>query len=407
MHRFIAIVLLCTLTGCANLGVLKPLEQGRAAQLAGDAQASQKAFAEALQDIRTEDDRALISASGTAQTGLSLVSNDVVRRYRVSPFERLFLYPYQAFNYLALNQPEAALVEMRRANEWQRTQALVYADSVRKAEESSQQQGIQVQNGDQVLGPLNAAAARVKSSVQHAGALYIAGLLFESSGQINDAYIDYSEALSLVPDNSAVRNDVLRTGRQMGFVPGQANINPGNGDLIVYWEDGLAPRKSAIPLPVITSRALTLVSVPFYANVGRGPYSLPFQVNGRNYYAEPLVDTDALAARALREQMPGILVRTTLRAIAKQTLQRELNERSPGLGAISTVYSLLSEQPDLRAWTNLPAQVLLQRLSLPAGAQRVDIPGMPSLLVDVPAGRRVLLHVVTAPGVRYSRLYTL
>lgn len=406
MHRLLLILCVCSLTGCANLGVLKPLEQGRASQLAGNAEASQKAFAQALDDIQREDDRALISASGSAQTGLSIISNDVVRRYRVAPFERLFLYPYQAFNYLALQKPEAALVEMRRANAWQRTQALAYADTVRKAEESSRQQGVTVQN-EQLLGPLNAAAARVKSSVQHAGALYIAGLLFEASGQINDAYIDYQEALSLMPTNTALRTDVQRTGRQMGFIAGSTVSNPGNGDLIVYWEDGLAPEKSSIPLPVITRRAFTLVSVPFYANVGRAPVSLPFQINGRGFLAEPLVDTGALAARVLREQMPGILVRTALRAVAKQTLQREMNERSPGMGALATVYSLLSERPDLRTWQNLPAQVLLQRVSLSAGTQRIDIPGLPSVSVAVPAGRLVLLHVVTAPGVRYSRVYTL
>ena len=75
-----------------------------------------------------------LPASGTALTGAALLSNDNVRRYRVAPFERLFLHPYQALNYLALGKPESALVEMRRADAWQRRQMLAHEDEVRKAE---------------------------------------------------------------------------------------------------------------------------------------------------------------------------------------------------------------------------------------------------------------------------------
>ncbi|MFX5896022.1 hypothetical protein ABTE59_19270, partial [Acinetobacter baumannii] len=80
MHRLSLIILVVWLGGCSTLGVLGPLEQGRAAQLAGDPEASRKAFDKAMALIRQEDDRALISASGTALTGAALLSNDNVRR---------------------------------------------------------------------------------------------------------------------------------------------------------------------------------------------------------------------------------------------------------------------------------------------------------------------------------------
>ena len=40
MHRLSLIILAVWLAGCSTLGVLGPLEQGRAAQLAGDPEAS-------------------------------------------------------------------------------------------------------------------------------------------------------------------------------------------------------------------------------------------------------------------------------------------------------------------------------------------------------------------------------
>lgn len=402
MHRLSLIILAVWLAGCSTLGVLGPLEQGRAAQLAGDPEASRKAFDKAMAQIRQDDDRALISASGTALTGAALLSNDNVRRYRVAPFERLFLHPYQALNYLALGKPESALVEMRRADAWQRRQMLAHEDEVRKAEAASREQGIAVQHADSVLGPLDAAAARVKSSVQHAGALYLGGLLYEASGGMDDALIDYREALRLVPDHPAIRADVERLS-----APGGRAARSGQGDLVVYWENGLAPRKTAFQLPVITSKALTLVTVPFFPDPLGPPSPQSFRVDGAPRVARPIVDTQALAARVLREQMPGILLRTTLRTIAKQKLQRELQEQSAGLGVVGALYSLISEQADLRSWQNLPDSVSLDRVSLPAGSHRIDLPGGAPVTVEIVPGRIVLLHVVTSPQVHHTRIYPL
>ena len=101
------------------------------------------------------------------------------------------------------------------------------------------------------------------------------------------------------------------------------------------------------------------------------------------------------------------MLRASVRAVAKQQLQRQLNEKSPGLGLLGTIYSLLSERPDLRQWSNLPAQVYVTRQRVSAGDHRLSIVGEQPLIVPVRAGKITLVHVVTSPRVSYSRIYPL
>ncbi|MEO6697908.1 MAG: hypothetical protein ABIR53_00715 [Paraperlucidibaca sp.] len=415
MRVMFTLLLSFWLGACSTLGVLSPLQDGRHAMLAGEPQASKAAFAKAMLSIAADDDRALISASDSARTGAALVTNDTLRRYAVAPYERLFLHSYQALNYLALKQPEAAAVELRRADAWQRTQALAYADTIAAAA----REGNDLLASDaNALGALDSAAARVRSSTQHAGALYLSGLFYEAQDALNDAFIDYRAAWQAQPSNAQLASDTSRLAQRLRFddpaprstpVPSPLTVGQDSnaGDIVVYWERGEIPDKVAFQLPLINSSAFTLVSIPYYPSQGAPAARLSLQLDGQSPIAELLVDTHALAARTLREQLPGILLRASVRAVAKQQLQRQLNEQSPGLGLLGTIFSLVSERPDLRQWSNLPAQVYVMRQRISAGTHSISVAGDTALSVPVRAGKITLVHVVTSPRVSYSRIYPL
>ena len=415
MRVLLTLLLSAWLGACSTLGVLSPMQDGRQAMLAGEPTQSEAAFAKAITAIAADDERALISAGDSARTGAALVSNDNLRRYRVAPYERLFLHSYQALNYLALAQPQAAAVELRRADAWQRTQALAYAEKISEAEREG---GKLVPSSNADLGALDNAAARVRSSTQHAGALYLSGLFYEAQDALNDAFIDYRAAWQAQPSNGQLASDTSRLAKRLRFddptprntpTPSPLSLDQDDraGDIVVYWERGEIPDKVAFQLPLINSRAFTLVSIPYYPSRSAPAARLSIQLDGQSPLAELLVDTHALAARTLREQLPGIMLRASVRAVAKQQLQRQLNEKSPGLGLLGTIYSLLSERPDLRQWSNLPAQVYVSRQRVSAGDHRLSIVGEQPLIVPIRAGKITLVHVVTSPRVSYSRIYPL
>lgn len=397
------------------------LERGRLAQLSGDASASRTDLAEVIGLFEQQQDKALLSLSGMAATTGSFLTNDNARPYAGRLYEQVFVHQYQALNYLALGDAQGALVEVRRANLVQtealnkREKEVVKAQD--KAAEQSEAADFDPSQFDGYFNEMDAAAGRVKTAFQNAATFYLSGLIYEAAGQANDAYIDYRKALELVPDNPYLARDVVRLGRSLRMPNIEAlekktgkptPLKPGEGELVVYAEEGYVPAKQPLMIPIPTSKTLNYVGFPVYPGPFPAPLPLTLSIDGQAASAAVLVDTQALAVRALREELPAMLTRAYLRLLSKQKLQRELNDRAgPLAGLVGTVYSLVSEQPDLRSWLTLPnsAQVLRQALS--AGEHRLRLPDGSELSVSVRPGRATLVHLAVTEGKAYSRIYPL
>jgi uncharacterized protein len=75
-------------------------------------------------------------------------------------------------------------------------------------------------------------------------------------------------------------------------------------------------------------------------------------------WTEPICNVAALAARALAEQMPGILTRQVARAVAKGVSTHAAKEAGgEWAGLAMTIFNLVTENADLRSWLTLPAHV--------------------------------------------------
>lgn len=399
-------------------GMLYLLEKGRLDQLAGNTEASKSDFDAALAHFDRQDDKAIVSASSYAASGASLLTNDNARPYEGRVYERVFVHQYQALNYLAAGDAAGALVEVRRANQVQ-VDALAKKDGkVDAAREEAQGKGFDENRYDNYFSPMDLAAGRVKTGFQNAATFYLSGLIYEATGNTNDAFIDYRKALELVPDNAYLQKDVVRTGlkaglddakklaRQIGNVA--AGPKPGEGELVIYVEEGYVPAKQGIGIPVWTAKTLNTVSFPFYAE-SPAPAPVYVQVDGMALQTALLVDTRALAVRTLKDEVPALLARAFLRLLTKQELQRQVRKQDNSglLGLVSTVYSLVTDQPDLRSWLTLPGSGQLLRIPLSAGTHQVSLPGLPPLNVDIRNGRATLVHLAVLPGKTYSRLYPL
>lgn len=394
------------------------LEKARVEQLAGQAAASQQDFQAALIRLQQQEERAMISASAYAASGASLLTNDNARPYEGRPYERVFLHQYQAFNYLAAGDLPGALVEVRRANQVQVEALHANEARVDKAQREAEGRGFDLSAYERFFSPMDLAAGRVKTGFQNAATFYLSGLLYEASGSLNDAYIDYRKALELVPDNPYLQKDVVRTGlaaglddarrlaRQLG--PVQVAPRKDEGELVVYVEEGFVPIKQPLSIPIWTATTVNNITFPFYADAPP-PQWLTLQVDGAEKETALLVDTRALAVRSLKDEVPALLARAFLRLITRQEMQRQArkNDSTGLLGLATTIYSLVAEQPDLRSWLTLPGSGQVLRLPLPAGEHTLSRPGMAPLRVTIRAGRPTLVHLVVLPGSTYSRIYPL
>jgi hypothetical protein len=282
----------------------------------------------------------------------ALLTTDLVRPYPGARYERLLSHYYRILNYLYLNEIEDALVECRRA-----TRLIRYYVN-------------EDEDYDFFGAPFLA---------------YLSGILFESSGELNDAFISYQQAEEYYerassktgvsfPENLGV--SLVRLARQLGFSEEEAlyrrrfgdphERTKGYGELILFYESGYVPSKyeETLTFPILKSDlseddtkkgrkkrknsefARTLVSrrgksyskskleyllhVAMPAIRSNRPQLTGIAVEASNVEQRGVLvaDVQTMAIETLKSQEGGILLRTVARALLKYLAYREVTKKS-------------------------------------------------------------------------------
>lgn len=377
--------------------ILYLLERARIAQIKNDVDTSMTDYEAAINAVHEMKEKALISASDVGAQAASLFVNENTIPYKGDGYEKVFMYHFQALNYLAKKDIEGAGVEVRRANSEQNLALERHEKELAQAEESARKKSLQVfqatNNLNMAYQAMDEVASKVKNSFQNAYTFYMSGIVYELLNQPNDAYIDYKKALQIFPDNTYLQRDIIRLAKDLGMneeyehyvsIFGSKLVgNPGNensGELVVFFENGLVPQKKEIRIPLPTpSGGLVAIAFPIYD--ARWSYPEPLSISKNGYIlgaTEPICYVRALAVKALREKAPALLVRQLLRVGVKAGMQYALTNtkddtaRMMGL-LISSVYNIVSERADVRSWLTLPNDVQIMRIYLPEGVHRMNL----------------------------------
>ncbi len=391
------------------------MERARLAQLQGDYATSKQDFETVIAGFEAVANKAALSLSGAGATGSALLTNDNAIPYQGYAYERVMVHQFQAFNYLGLGDAPGAAVELRRAQQMQRELELKYADEIAKAQGEATQNNIFVSEFDNYFTGMDSIAGRVKNSFQNGYTFYTSAVIWEALGEYNDALVDYKKALELAPDNAALRDDVIRANQYFdGRAAKPASASLPQGSVVVLFEQGFVPAKKPVGLPIPTmDGGVFSIQFPIYDGLDYTPPTPLTVRSDDNTLATTalLVDTGALAVKALREQVPAMLVRQILRARSKYEMQKQAAKQGGVLGQFAAnIYNLVSEQADLRSWLTLPANAQGVRLALPAGNRSLEFVGAAgslSLPVAVHAGRTTIVRVVEANGRLTTQTYAL
>ncbi|MGL4583944.1 MAG: COG3014 family protein [Flavobacterium sp.] len=204
------------------------MEKGRVAHLKGEYEASNKYFNQA--DLLVEDG---LSTTGDIAVGLFL--NSMSQNYKGEEFEIFMLHYYKALNYMYLGQTNEAIVEARRISLQNYAQGDKYKDKSTRYSKD-------------------------------AFSLNIQGLIYEYSGNYNDAFISYRNAVETYQSSkdgmyygvampTSLKYDVIRMAAKIGFSGDVAkyerdfNLNAkdipsgSGGEVVIFWENGRAPIK--------------------------------------------------------------------------------------------------------------------------------------------------------------------
>jgi hypothetical protein len=324
---------------------------------------------------------------------LALLTNPNVKPYKPEDFEAVMLHYYTALNYIHLNDYEDALVECRRIN-------------------------IRLNN-------LNDRYADHKNRYQRdAFAHNLMGMIYEASGDYNNAFIAYRNALKVYQNDykeyfsmqvpEQLKRDVLRTAYLTGFndevryyeqlFNRDYEYEPReHGEVIFFWLNGFGPVKdewnirfTKIPSPrqgyvIMRSEQLDL-SFPLYIGdksqeeknafsqlrffkvafpryMERKPVykRASLQVNNQRYNMEMVQNVNEIAFKTLHDRMLREMGNALLRIATKKALEVAADQENENLGTLINIVNTLTEQADTRNWQTLPHSIHYTRIPLEEG----------------------------------------
>ena len=375
-------------------------EKGKMAHLLKQYDSSNLYFNEA--DVFIED------AHTTAKDlALGSLLNPMMETYKGEDFEKFMVHYYKALNYLGLGQGDEAMVEARRI--------------------SLRSNAQQDKTGD-----------KANRYSDDAFALIMQGIIYEQNGDMNNAFISYRNSVDIflksknswygVSMPEQLKQDLLRTAAANGFTDEvqrystllnttlQPATKTAGGELILFWENGLAPVKQeqnfffgltkdglgnftftdatgTVNVPFIFDNNLNKdnikaedirslrVAFPKYLEQPVFYTQGTVSVNNAQYNFEQAENINDLAFATLKERFVKDMTKTLSRLAIKKMAEvaarankseKDKDEREAVAAAIQ-VFSFVTEKADTRNWQSLPHTILYTRIPLQPGSNEIKL----------------------------------
>ncbi len=336
----------------------------------------------------------------------SVVVNDKTRRYDGQDYEKVMLSTKLAMNHLQLGDWDNARVEIKKTHEREAIITGLREKEVEQVTEDAQKNKVTTELKDLNGYPVETLNApevtALKNGYQSAFSHYLSGFVYEALNEPSLAAPGYRKAIELRPDIQWLEDGLSNLETR------SHTIKRTDTDVLFVLETGSIPARQSVSFPIPIPANDTLLAIPFSFPVIRpdGHVTLPQEIKLEDHSSinlYPVTSLDAMARRSLKDDMPGILVRTTIRAIAKTAAQKVASDRSILLGLAVTVASVATESADERCWRTLPSHILIGRTTLPAGKHTINVAtpiGLQSMTVDI-GGK----HALVAMRLLGNKLY--
>lgn len=335
-----------------------------------------------------------------AAQAAALLSNPETLPYKPEDFEVILVNFYKAMNYLQMDQMEEALVEVRKINI--------------------------------KLNELNDKYPDYKNRYQRdAFAHLLMGQIYEASGNYNDAFIAYRNAYETYQSDYVknfglgtplqLKYDLLRMASLCGFTSElrqyetesgltyQPEPIPENGELILFWLNGLGPVKSERSLEfvkqkgeggaVVFHNAEYGLTFPFFWSSGYSEkeknsladlkvvrVAFPQYVERPSLYTygtvrydnsdypfEVAEDINQIAFKTLHDRMVREMATSLLRLAAKQGVEYAASRQNEWLGLAVGLVNAFTEKADTRNWQTLPNTISYIRIPLKSAENTLDL----------------------------------
>lgn len=378
------------------------LELGMLQRLGNRYPESQKTWMAANSRIQLRDP--LAAAASLVRSGSSYLLSDKLRTYEGYDYEKVMLLTYMALNHLALGDYDNARVAIKQTHELEAVIAEQRAKQIAEVQEEAKKRGARTSfkelNGYPVQSIDNHEVNALMNSYQSALSHYLAGFIYEALGELSLAAPGYRLANELHPGVPLLEEALSGLDERL-HAPDDGKV-----DVLFIVASGTAPalHSQQFNLPVLAGYRWVLVPVsfPVIAPGAWAPRPTALAVEGAGSVPlAAITSVDLMARRRLKDDMPSIMLRASVRAAASAVAQVQTQKSAERSGnnfagvaaAIVTLGSVLMASADDRTWRTLPADISIARARLPAGVHSVTIQtpqGPRSVRVDL-EGRHAVI----------------
>lgn len=311
--------------------------------------------------------------------GASLIS-ERLKVYEGQDYEKVWLTTRLALNRMAQGDFQNARVDIKRTHEREAVIAEFRAKETAAAEDEAKSKGASSASKDISGYPVETLndpeVLALKNGYQNALSHYLAGFLYEAINEPGMAAPGYRKAIELKPETGILEEGLRGLDSRTSFT---WKRRQGMTDVLFIVEAGEAPARKphAFTLPVPIHRRISTISISYpVIQPSHDPLLSQVSAAGYDFRLERVVDLNVMARRALKDEMPGMVLRGFTRAIAKGVMQDQLQDKGGALGGLlGAIAAIATEKADDRMWRMLPGRVYVARGYLPPGKHRVRLNG--------------------------------
>jgi hypothetical protein len=328
-------------------------EAGMSALAGGEFDKAREHFDQACEEVKSLEERALVSASDLGETLVSFAINDTFKSYQGEGFERVMLHACLAMTYLAQGKLEDVYVEARRGNKLLETEEKLYSKSY------------------------------AAGGLGH----FLSAVAYELLDKPDEAFIDYQRMLDKGVGTQLAGRAMLRIAKRLHYddrieeLERRFGVDAKRPDdaasIVVIAGVGTGPYKQEIgfALPVDKGRIVQW-AVPTFAARPQAVSSLVLRCTGAmtNVRTTVIEDVGKVSKENLDDRIAWLAAKSAVRAAVKYEVTRQLQKDNGTLGLlVGDIFTLVTEHADLRAWQTLPDTWQAARAFVAPGAHEISI----------------------------------
>lgn len=333
------------------------LNLARLQQASGDFTSSIQSFEHAYAILDEYENRASISLRNVGSfLGSSLMSKGS-ETYYGKGYERTSMHTLNALNYLMLGNFESASVEMRRMEQRQEFWLKESEAKIQEAAKNKQEARQKGSDTSQVPQSYSLSAMLDDDDVRTLANNYqdpfsytLSSIILDISGQSeasgNSSQISLKRALALNPDVSKVFSNLPDSTQKM--------------DVTVILLSGIAPamKIEKIRFPIFYGANYTSIDLPSYTTPKDDISGITITTDKLQLQPPRLLKTDIMAYKTLKDELPGELAKSVVRATTKAIASKQASDHFGNLGGLvaSLLFDVGSSFADsgFRNWEMMP-----------------------------------------------------